>query len=96
MVLAALAFRRIARDTTRRAQRSLAKVNANIQEAMGGIAVAKNFRQEATIYDEFRPINRQTYAVTLRQGFVFSSIFPLLFAVAGLGTVCSSRSADAA
>lgn len=87
VVLAALAFRRIARDSTRRAQRSLAKVNATLQETMGGISVAKNFRQEATIYDEFGPINQQNYAVTVRQGFVFSSIFPVLFAVAGLATV---------
>ncbi|MGW5358974.1 ABC transporter ATP-binding protein [Actinopolymorpha pittospori] len=87
VVALALAFRRIARDTTRRAQRSLARVNANVQETMGGIAVAKNFRQEQTIYDEFRPINMQNYGVTVRQGMVFGAIFPLLFLVAGLGTV---------
>ncbi|MEV0148940.1 MULTISPECIES: ABC transporter ATP-binding protein [unclassified Nonomuraea] len=83
----ALLFRRIARTSTRRAQRSLSRVNANLQETMGGIAVAKNFRQERQVYDEFRPINQQSYRVTLRQGFVFSSIFPVLFLVAGLATV---------
>jgi ABC-type multidrug transport system fused ATPase/permease subunit len=83
----ALAFRRIARSSTTRGQRSRARVNATVQETMSGIAVAKNFRQEQTIYDEFRPINEQNYQVTVRQGFVFSSIFPLLFLVAGLATV---------
>jgi ABC-type multidrug transport system fused ATPase/permease subunit len=83
----ALLFRRLARASTRRAQRSLGRVNANLQETMGGIAVAKNFRQEQQVYDEFRPINRQSYDVTLRQGFVFSAIFPVLFLVAGLATV---------
>ncbi|MCK2213443.1 ABC transporter ATP-binding protein/permease [Actinomadura sp. ATCC 31491] len=83
----ALLFRRLARVSTRRAQRSLSRVNANLQETMGGIAVAKNFRQERQVYDEFRPINRQSYQVTLRQGFVFSTIFPVLFTVAGLATV---------
>jgi ATP-binding cassette subfamily B protein len=83
----ALLFRRIARTTTRKAQRSLSRVNANLQETMGGIAVAKSFRQEQQVYDEFRPINRQSYQVTLRQGFVFSAIFPVLFLVAGLATV---------
>jgi ATP-binding cassette, subfamily B, bacterial len=87
VIAIALAFRRVARDTTRRAQRSLARVNSNVQETMGGIAVAKNFRQEQTIYDEFRPINEQNYQVTLRQGMVFGAIFPLLFLVAGFGTV---------
>jgi ABC-type multidrug transport system fused ATPase/permease subunit len=87
IVAMALGFRRIARDTTRRQQRSLAKVNATLQETMGGISVAKNFRQEQTVYDEFRPINAQNYRVTLKQGFVFGAIFPALFAVAGLATV---------
>ncbi|MEV0593207.1 ABC transporter ATP-binding protein [Nonomuraea cavernae] len=83
----ALLFRRLARVSTRRAQRSLSRVNANLQETMGGIAVAKNFRQERQVYDEFRPINQQSYRVTLRQGFVFSAIFPVLFLVSGLATV---------
>ncbi|NUW37231.1 ABC transporter ATP-binding protein [Nonomuraea sp. SMC257] len=87
----ALLFRRIARTSTRRAQRSLSRVNANLQETMGGIAVAKNFRQERQVYDEFRPINQQSYKVTLGQGFVFSSIFPVLFLVAGLATVALTQ-----
>ncbi|TDE57190.1 ABC transporter ATP-binding protein [Nonomuraea mesophila] len=87
VVCIALLFRRLARASTRHAQRSLSRVNANLQETMGGIAVAKNFRQEKQVYDEFRPINRQSYRVTLRQGFVFSAVFPVLFLVAGLATV---------
>lgn len=87
VVALALGFRRIARHSTRQQQRSLARVNSTLQETMSGISVAKNFRQEATIYDEFSPINSQNYRVTLRQGFVFASIFPALFGVAGLATV---------
>ncbi|TDE14938.1 ABC transporter ATP-binding protein [Jiangella asiatica] len=87
IVAMALGFRRIARDTTRHQQRSLARVNATLQETMSGISVAKNFRQEHTVYDEFRPINGQNYRVTLKQGFVFAAIFPALFAVAGFATV---------
>ena len=83
----ALGFRRIARRSTRHAQRSIARVNSMLQETMSGISVAKSFRQEQTIYDEFRPVNEQNYRVSLRQGFVFGAIFPLLFAVAGLATV---------
>ncbi|WP_166351039.1 ABC transporter ATP-binding protein [Phytoactinopolyspora limicola] len=83
----ALLFRRIARRSTQHAQRSLARVNANTQEVMGGISVVKNFRQEHTVYSEFQPINYQSYAVTLRQGFVFSAMLPILVLVAGLATV---------
>jgi len=86
-VIMALAFRKIARDSTQQAQRSTAVVNTSIQETMNGIAIAKNFRQERRLYDEFEPINDQAYRVTLKQGLVFSAIFPLLFFVAGLGTV---------
>ncbi len=87
IVAAALLFRRIARLSTQRAQRALARVNASVQEAMTGITVAKNFRQEGTMYEEFRGINEQRYQVNVRQGFVFSGIFPVLTTIAGLGTV---------
>ena len=87
IVAMALGFRRIARLTTQRAQRSRALVNSTLQETMSGISVAKSFRQERTVYSEFRPINEQNYQVTVRQGMVFSGIFPLLFLVAGLATV---------
>jgi len=86
-VIMAIAFRRIARESTQQSQRSIALVNSRIQEAMNGIAIAKNFRQERTLYDEFLPVNEQSYRVTLRQGLVFAAIFPALFFVAGLGTV---------
>jgi ATP-binding cassette subfamily B protein len=86
VLLAALSFRRIARWTTRRAQRATAKVNATIQETISGIAVAKSFRQEAAIYEDFRTTNRLTYNVRLRQGLVFNTIFPVLDILAGVGT----------
>lgn len=86
VVIVALAFRRIARYTTTQARRVLAEVNANVQEAITGISVAKNFRQEQRIYDEFKPVNRQTYRLSLRQGLTFSSIFPILGTIAGIGT----------
>lgn len=85
--IVALGFRRIARFTTQQARRVLGQVNATVQESITGIAVAKNFRQEQTIYDEFLDVNKQSYALNLRQGFVFSSIFPILAILEGLGTV---------
>ena len=86
VIFVALAFRRIARHTTTQARRVLAEVNANVQEAITGISVAKNFRQEQRIYDEFKPVNSQTYRLSLRQGLTFSSIFPILGTIAGIGT----------
>ncbi len=78
VIAAALAFRRIARWTSRRAQRAIASVNAQIQETVSGIAVAKNFRQEAAIFADFSDTNRLAYNVRLRQGLVFNTVFPVL------------------
>jgi ATP-binding cassette subfamily B protein len=86
VLLAAGLFRRLARYVTRQGNRAMANVNAAIQETVSGIAVAKNFRQEAAIYDEFRDINAQSYTINLRRGFVLANVFPVLNVVAGLGT----------
>jgi ATP-binding cassette subfamily B protein len=86
VVAIALAFRRIARYTTTQARRVLAEVNATVQESITGISVAKNFRQEARIYAEFKNVNARTYRLSLRQGLTFSSIFPILGTVSGIGT----------
>ena len=85
IIFVALGFRRLARWTTQQARRVLAQVNATVQESITGISVAKTFRKEQTIYDEFSTVNKQSYALNLRQGFVFSGIFPVLGFVAGLG-----------
>jgi ATP-binding cassette, subfamily B, bacterial len=84
--LLALAFRRIARLVTRKGFRAIAEVNSAIQEAVTGISIAKNFRQEAAIYQEFDKVNRQSYRINLWRGFVLSNIFPVLNALAGVGT----------
>jgi ATP-binding cassette subfamily B protein len=78
VVLAALAFRRIARWSSQRGQRATAEVNANIQESISGISVAKNFRQEASIYEQFRTTNQLAYKVRLVRGFIMNIIFPTL------------------
>ncbi|GLV58328.1 ABC transporter [Dictyobacter sp. S3.2.2.5] len=82
----ALGFRTLARKFTRNAQRSLARVNANVQEIVSGITIAKNFRQEQNMYDEFKQINAQSYYVNLRSGFLYNGIFPVLVFIANIGT----------
>jgi ATP-binding cassette, subfamily B, bacterial len=86
IIATALAFRTIARRTTVQARRVLAEVNANVQESIAGISVAKAFRQEEAFFERFQGVNARSYALNLRQGLVFSSIFPILGGVAGLGT----------
>ncbi len=86
VLLVAMAFRRVARRVTRKGFQVLAEVNAAIQEAVTGVAVSKNFRQEEHIYHDFERVNRQSYQVNLRRGLVLSSLFPVLNGLAGFGT----------
>ena len=81
----ALSFRRIARTVTQHARRVTAKINAQIQESISGIVVAKSFRQEYAIYDTFQTNNRQAYQVGLRRGLTLNTIFPVMGMAAGLG-----------
>ncbi|MEN9937380.1 MAG: hypothetical protein RLZZ387_3959 [Chloroflexota bacterium] len=83
---AALGFRALARNTITRSRRMNATVSAHIQETVSGIGVAKTFRQEPAIYAEFLEVNTQSRRVNTQTRYVFSSIFPILNLLAGLGT----------
>ena len=84
--LLALGYRRIARLVTRRGMQAMANVNATIKETISGIAIAKNFRQEQSIFKAFDGANQQSYQVNLRRGFVLSLVFPTLNALSGVFT----------
>ncbi len=86
LFLAAMSFRRMARTVTRAGMRAMANVNATIKETVSGISVAKNFRQEQTIFDEFDAANIQSYKVNVRRGFVLALIFPSLSILGGIAT----------
>jgi ABC-type multidrug transport system fused ATPase/permease subunit len=85
-VILALSFRRVARRVTQRARRVTAVINAQIQESISGIVVAKSFRQEQAVYDTFDANNRQGYAVGIRRGLTLVTIFPIMGMASGLGT----------
>jgi len=82
----AVVYRTIARKATRQGFRAMANVNSTIKETVSGIAVAKNFRQEASIYNEFMDANNTSYTVNVRRGLALSVVFPTLNALAGMAT----------
>ena len=86
VMLVAWSFRKLARKVTRKGFQVLAEVNAAIQEAVTGISVAKNFRQEATIYKNFNAVNQQSYQVNLWRGYSLAVTFPTLNTLSGIGT----------
>ncbi len=79
-------FRQLARKATQQGMRAMANVNSTIKETISGISVAKNFRQEKSIYDAFNEANTRSYQVNWRRGVVLGLIFPLLNALAGVAT----------
>ena len=83
---AALGFRRLARDVVTQARRAVAEVSAHVHETVSGISIAKSFRKEQVLYEQFTTVNRQSFRLSWRSGVVFSSIFPVLFTIAGVGT----------
>ncbi len=79
-------FRGLARRITSQSQRVIAEVNVSIQDAVTGINVAKNFRREQGIYDEFRGVNQQSYSIQTSRGVVLATVFPTLAFFSGLAT----------
>lgn len=86
VLVLALVYRKVARNATRQGMRAMANVNATIKETVSGIAVAKNFRQEASIFNEFKNANQTSYNVNVRRGLALSVVFPTLNALAMIAT----------
>jgi len=80
----AAGFRVLARRVTRRGMKAMANVNAAIKETISGISIAKNFRQEESIFRSFDESNQQSYQVNIQRGFVLSLVFPTLNALGGI------------
>ena len=79
-------FRVLARRVTKRGMKAMADVNAAIKETISGISIAKNFRQEESIFRSFDESNQQSYRVNIQRGFVLSLVFPVLNALQGIFT----------
>jgi ATP-binding cassette subfamily B protein len=82
----ALSYRKYARKMTLLGQRALASVNSFVKESFSGIQIAKTFRQEQKLYDQFSEVNTQSYKVNLRRAFILNAIFPTLGIVQGVIT----------
>ena len=79
-------FRVLARRVTKRGMKAMSDVNAAIKETISGISIAKNFRQEESIFKAFDESNQQSYHVNVQRGLVLSLVFPVLNALGGIFT----------
>jgi ATP-binding cassette, subfamily B, bacterial len=80
----AAGFRAMARRVTKKGMKAMSDVNAAIKETISGISIAKNFRQEESIFKSFDESNQQSYTVNVQRGFVLSLVFPVLNAIGGI------------
>ncbi|MDF2669403.1 MAG: transporter related [Paenibacillus sp.] len=80
-------FRKLSKRMTHYKQQGLANIGANIQESISCISVAKDFRQEQALLDEFKQMNQQSYAVKLKWGLVMTSNYPILEMVSNIATI---------
>lgn len=86
VLILAISYRNLARRVTRQGMRAMAEVNATIKETISGISVAKNFRQEKFIYDDFTRANDLSYDVNVQRGLTLSIVFPTLNTLGGIAT----------
>ena len=84
VVLIVASYRKLARKVTTRGMRAMANVNATIKETISGISIAKNFRQEEAIYDEFQESNKSSFKVNVQRGLVLSLVFPTMRTLSGI------------
>lgn len=81
-----ISYRSLARRATQQGMRAMANVNSTIKETVSGIAIAKNFRQEASVYKDFDQANRTSYRVNVWRGLTLALVFPSLNAISGIAT----------
>jgi len=86
MFLLVMRYRHVARKITREGMRAMANVNSTIKETISGIAIAKNFRQEETIYEEFQEANQTSFEVNVKRGLVLAIVFPMMRTIGGIAT----------
>jgi ABC-type multidrug transport system fused ATPase/permease subunit len=79
----ALSFRKIARSRSLLGQRALASVNAYVKESFSGIQIAKTFRQEDKLYENFNEVNNISYKVNLHREYILNIMFPALSVIQG-------------
>lgn len=84
VVLYMINYRKVARKVTREGMRAMADVNAAIKETISGIAIAKNFRQEKSIFDLFDKANQTSYRVNIKRGLILSIMFPIMRTLGGI------------
>ncbi|MGI5853199.1 MAG: ABC transporter ATP-binding protein [Bacillota bacterium] len=78
IILAAIIFRRYAREAYRNVRTALARINAAMSENIMGMRIVQIFRQEGKKHREFDAINKRYFAASMQELRVFAVFRPLM------------------
>jgi len=76
-IVAAL-FRMRLKNVYRNVRKTIAKLNAFVQETMRGIVLIKLYIREKENFDRFKEVNRENYDANMNQLFAFATFRPII------------------
>ncbi|HKZ41815.1 MAG TPA: ABC transporter ATP-binding protein, partial [Candidatus Hodarchaeales archaeon] len=78
-------LRRVIRKSTVLRRRVTATLNSFVEESINGIMITKSFSQERNITSNFRELQKQKFAVNVKQSTIMAIFSPLLDALTAIG-----------
>ena len=79
-------FRMHARESYRRVRLQIARINAFLQENIGGMATVQLFRREARNFEQFERINRAHRDANVESIFYYATFYPAIEALGAVAT----------
>jgi ABC-type multidrug transport system fused ATPase/permease subunit len=67
-------------------RRTIADVNANLQESISGIKVTQSFTREDQNADRFNEVNESNFQANMKAAVLHSAFFPTVELIGALGT----------
>jgi ATP-binding cassette subfamily B multidrug efflux pump len=81
---ATIYFRKKARTSFRKIRKRIAKINAFMQENIGGMAIIQLFRQERRKFQQFEKLNKDHFQAWIETIFYFAIFFPAVEIISSL------------
>lgn len=85
LLVATLVFRKRARDSYRQVRLILARLNAYVQDKLGGINEVQYFVQERKVYKEFNQVNSDLRTAHHRSVLYYAMFFPAVEIIGAVG-----------
>lgn len=86
ILLTTLYFTRKMRAAYFVVRRTIADVNANLQESISGIKVTQSFTREGQNADRFNTVNQSNFQASMKASMLHAAFFPIVELIGALGT----------